>query len=50
MSDGYTGVKGYPANGPALYGKGFFSLLAAVMHPLRRGTVHINAPTHLESL
>ncbi|PMD45980.1 GMC oxidoreductase [Hyaloscypha variabilis F] len=43
MSDGYTGVKGYPAIGTALYGKGFFSLLAAVMHPLSRGTVHINS-------
>jgi choline dehydrogenase-like flavoprotein len=43
MSDGYTGVKGYPAVGTPLYGKGFFSLLAAVMHPLSRGSVHINA-------
>ena len=43
MSDGYTGVKGYPAVGSPLYGKGFFSLLAVVMHPLSRGTVHINA-------
>jgi choline dehydrogenase-like flavoprotein len=42
MSDGYTGVKGYPAPGAPLYGKGFFSLLAAVMHPLSRGSVHIN--------
>jgi choline dehydrogenase-like flavoprotein len=47
MSDGYTGVKGYPANGTALFGKGFFSLLAAVMHPLSRGTVHINASNPL---
>jgi choline dehydrogenase-like flavoprotein len=43
MSDGYTGVKGYPANGTTLFGKGFFSLLAAVVHPFSRGTVHINA-------
>jgi len=43
MSDGYTGVKGYPAVGTPLYGKGFFSLLAAVMHPLSRGSVHLNA-------
>jgi len=43
MSDGYSGVKGYPATGTPLYGKGFFSLVAAVMHPLSRGSVHINA-------
>jgi len=42
MSDGYTGVKGYPATGTPLYGKGFFALIAAVMHPLSRGSVHIN--------
>jgi choline dehydrogenase-like flavoprotein len=47
MSDGYTGVKGYPAVGTPLYGKGFFSLLAAVMHPLSRGTVHINVTNPL---
>jgi hypothetical protein len=47
MSDRYTGVKGYPANGTALYGKGFFPLLAAVMHPLSRGTVHVNATNAL---
>jgi choline dehydrogenase-like flavoprotein len=43
MSDGYTGLKGYPPKGTALYGKGFFSLLPVVMQPLSRGTVHINA-------
>lgn len=42
FSDGYTGVKGYPATTSSLYGKSFFSLLAIVMHPLSRGTVHIN--------
>ncbi len=41
FSDGYTGVKGYPVATAPLYGKGFFSLIAAVMHPLSRGSVHI---------
>jgi choline dehydrogenase-like flavoprotein len=43
FSDGYTGVRGYPAAGTPLYGKGFFSLIAAVMHPLSRGNVHISS-------
>ncbi len=47
MSDGYTGVKGYPAVNTTLYGKGFFSLIAAIMHPFSRGTVHINASNPL---
>jgi choline dehydrogenase-like flavoprotein len=47
MSDGYTGVKGYPAVNTTLYGQGFFSLIAAIMHPLGRGTVHINASNPL---
>lgn len=42
FSDGYTGVKGYPAVNDTLYGKGFFSLLAIVMHPLSRGNIHID--------
>lgn len=42
FSDGYTGSKGYPALGTALYGENFFSLIAAIMHPLSRGNVHIN--------
>ncbi|KAI9056220.1 hypothetical protein LZ554_001148 [Drepanopeziza brunnea f. sp. 'monogermtubi'] len=43
FSDGYTGVKGYPAATSPLYGKGFFTLVAVVMHPLSRGSVHLNA-------
>ncbi len=43
FSDGYTGVKGYPPTSSPLYGKGFFSLIAAVMHPLSRGSVHIRS-------
>ncbi|KAM0230567.1 hypothetical protein ACHAPO_009083 [Fusarium lateritium] len=42
FSDGYTGVKGYPAATSPLFGKGFVSLIAVVMHPLSRGSVHIN--------
>ncbi|KAK1956074.1 GMC oxidoreductase [Colletotrichum sublineola] len=42
FSDGYTGVKGYPAATSPLFGKGFFSLIAVVMHPMSRGSIHIN--------
>ncbi|KAL0935584.1 choline dehydrogenase [Colletotrichum truncatum] len=42
FSDGYTGVKGYPAKGSEGYGKDYFTLIAAIMHPLSRGNVHIN--------
>ena len=41
FSDGYTGVKGYPAAGAPLFGKGFFTLIAGIMHPLSRGSVHV---------
>jgi choline dehydrogenase-like flavoprotein len=43
FSDGYTGPKGYPLPSSPLYGKGFFTLIAAVMHPLNLGTVHISS-------
>ncbi|KAL7928401.1 alcohol oxidase [Trichoderma chlorosporum] len=43
FSDGYTGVKGYPAFGSPLYGKGFFTLIGVVMHPLSRGNIHITS-------
>ena len=42
LSDGYSGNKGYPKQGEPLYGKGFTTLFAALMHPLARGSVHIN--------
>ncbi|KAK5656421.1 hypothetical protein OQA88_4802 [Cercophora sp. LCS_1] len=45
FSDGYTGVKGYPAVGSALHGKGFFTLIAGLMHPLSSGSVHVD-PTN----
>jgi choline dehydrogenase-like flavoprotein len=43
FSDGYTGVKGYPANGTALYGAEFFALIASIQHPFSKGTVHISS-------
>ncbi|KAK1830441.1 hypothetical protein QBC39DRAFT_372852 [Podospora conica] len=43
FSDGYTGVRGYPAPGAPLYGKQFFTLIAAVTHPLSRGSVHVTS-------
>ncbi|GJC89971.1 dehydrogenase citC [Colletotrichum liriopes] len=42
FSDGYTGVKGYPSSGNAGYGKDYFTLIAAIMHPLSRGNVHVD--------
>ncbi|KAK2758084.1 choline dehydrogenase [Colletotrichum kahawae] len=41
FSDGYTGVKGYPASTSPLFGKGFLTLIAAIMHPMSRGNIHI---------
>jgi choline dehydrogenase-like flavoprotein len=49
MSDGYTGVRGYPAPGSPLYGEGFFSLIGVVMHPLSRGSVHVDPASPLAS-
>ncbi|KAH7120325.1 hypothetical protein B0J13DRAFT_485998, partial [Dactylonectria estremocensis] len=43
FSDGYTGVKGYPASTSALFGKGFFTLIAVIMHPFSRGSIHIDS-------
>ena len=43
FSDGYTGVKGYPPVNTTLYGQGFFTLIAAILHPFSRGSVHINS-------
>lgn len=43
LSDGYTGNKGYPKNTSDLYGKGFSTIIAGLMHPLARGSVHINS-------
>jgi choline dehydrogenase-like flavoprotein len=42
FSDGYISTRGYPANGTLGYGKQYVTLLAGVMHPFARGTVHIN--------
>ncbi|KAK3938553.1 GMC oxidoreductase [Diplogelasinospora grovesii] len=42
FSDGYTGLQGYPAVGSPLYGKNSLSFIAGLMHPLSRGSVHVN--------
>lgn len=43
FSDGYTGVKGYPAVNTTLYTQGFFTLIAAIQHPFSKGNVHISS-------
>lgn len=45
FSDGYTGVKGYPAASSPLHGSGFFTLIASVQHPFSLGSVHITSAT-----
>lgn len=43
-ADGYIpGAKGYPPAGSPLYGKGFMAMIGGLMHPLSRGSVHVNA-------
>jgi len=43
FSDGYTGLKGYPAATSPLFGIGTFSLIGVVQHPLSKGNVHISS-------
>ena len=43
FSDGYFGSKGYPAEDSPLYGRSFTTLIGGIMHPLARGSVHINS-------
>ncbi|KAI8931654.1 hypothetical protein NX059_011303 [Plenodomus lindquistii] len=43
FSDGYTGVKGYPAATSPLFGIGTFALIGVVQHPLSKGNVHITS-------
>ncbi|SPO06560.1 related to alcohol oxidase [Cephalotrichum gorgonifer] len=43
FSDGYTGVKGYPAATDPLFGNQYITLIAGLMHPLARGSIHIDA-------
>ncbi|KAF2822969.1 choline dehydrogenase mitochondrial precursor [Ophiobolus disseminans] len=43
FSDGYTGVKGYPAANSSLFGIGTFALIGVVQHPLSKGNVHITS-------
>ena len=42
FSDGYTGPRGYPPVGAPLRGRNFFTLIAGLMHPLARGSVHLD--------
>ena len=43
FGDGYIGTRGYPANTTSGYGKNYATLLAGVMHPFARGSVHISS-------
>ncbi|KAL6705528.1 hypothetical protein ACN47E_006645 [Coniothyrium glycines] len=43
FSDGYTGLKGYPAVNSSLFGIGTFALIGVVQHPLSKGSVHVNS-------
>jgi choline dehydrogenase-like flavoprotein len=43
FSDGYTGLKGYPAANSSIFGIGTFSLIGVVQHPLSKGSVHITS-------
>lgn len=42
LSDGYLGLKGYPATNSSLYGQTFFAMIASIQHPFSRGSVHLN--------
>jgi choline dehydrogenase-like flavoprotein len=43
FSDGYTGLKGYPAANSSLFGIGTFALIGVVQHPFSKGNVHISS-------
>ena len=43
FGDGYIGTRGYPSNTTSGYGKKYATLLAGVMHPFARGSVHISS-------
>lgn len=43
FSDGYTGLKGYPAANSSQFGIGTFALIGVVQHPLSKGNVHITS-------
>lgn len=44
FSDGYTGVKGYPAPNTTQYGIQTFTLIAGIQHAFSLGSVHITSP------
>jgi len=41
FSDGYTGLRGYPAANSSQFGIGTFALIGVVQHPFSKGYVHI---------
>jgi choline dehydrogenase-like flavoprotein len=41
FGDGYIGTRGYPAAGTPGHGASYATLLAGIMHPFARGSVHI---------
>jgi choline dehydrogenase-like flavoprotein len=43
FSDGYTGLKGYPAANSSQFGINTFALIGVVQHPLSKGNVHITS-------
>ncbi len=49
FSDGYTGVKGYPAANTSLFGEQFFTLIASIQHPFSRGSVHLTTNSVLDA-
>lgn len=43
FGDGYIGTRGYPANTTSGHGKKYATLIAGIMHPFARGSVHIRS-------
>ncbi|KAK5655093.1 hypothetical protein OQA88_5992 [Cercophora sp. LCS_1] len=47
LGDGYTGRNGYPPPTSPRYGQNFVTFVIILMHPLSRGSVHINSTNPL---
>ncbi|CAG8957221.1 hypothetical protein HYFRA_00009423, partial [Hymenoscyphus fraxineus] len=45
FTDGLTGTAAYPPPNSSLYGIETFTLVAGLMHPFSRGSVHISSPS-----
>jgi len=43
LADGYTGRNGYPAPNSSHYGDDFVTFIIILLHPLSRGSIHLNA-------